>query len=134
MTRVAKQKGRLGQNEIRDKILETFPELEPDDIKGCVMGDNGEDIQFSPAARKKLPLSIEVKRRKTGLQTAYNYLEQASSHNKGEPVVCYRSDRKPWIVMIGLDHYAQLLRSWNDNKSVGNNRGSNRSRRSRLRG
>ena len=134
MTRVAKQKGRLGQNEIRDKLLETFPELEPDDIKGCVMGDNGEDIQFSPAARKKLPLSIEVKRRKTGLQTAYNYLEQASSQNKGEPVVCYRSDRKPWIVMIGLDHYAQLLRSWNDNKSVGNNRRSNRSRRSRLRG
>lgn len=120
MSRSSKAKGRLGQNEIRDKLLETFPEFEPDDIKGCIMGDNGEDIQFSPTARKKLPLSIEVKRRKSGLQTAYNYMEQASSHNKGEPVVCYRSDRKPWIVMVGLDHYAQLLRSWNDNKSMGN--------------
>ena len=120
MSRSSKAKGRLGQNEIRDKLLETFPEIEPDDIKGCIMGDNGEDIQFSPTARKKLPLSIEVKRRKSGLQTAYNYMEQASSHNKGEPVVCYRSDRKPWIVMVGLDHYAQLLRSWNDNKSMGN--------------
>ena len=119
MSRSSKAKGRLGQNEIRDKLLETFPEFEPDDIKGCIMGDNGEDIQFSPTARKKLPLSIEVKRRKSGLQTAYNYMEQASSHNKGEPVVCYRSDRKPWIVMVGLDHYAQLLRSWNDNKSMG---------------
>ena len=126
MSKAAKQKGRLGQNEIRDKLLETFPELEPDDIKGCVMGDTGEDIQLSPAARKMLPLSIEVKRRKTGLQTAYNYMEQASSHNKGEPVVCYRSDRKPWLVMIGLDHYAQLLRSWNDNKSVGNTRRSSK--------
>jgi len=122
MSRSGKAKGRLGQNEIRDKLLETFPEFEQDDIKGCVMGDTGEDIQFSPAARKKLPLSIEVKRRKSGLQTAYNYMEQASFHNKGEPVVCYRSDRKPWIVMIGLDHYAQLLRSWNDNKSMGNTR------------
>ena len=131
MSKAAKQKGRLGQNEIRDKLLETFPELEPDDIKGCVMGDTGEDIQLSPAARKMLPLSIEVKRRKTGLQTAYNYLEQASSHNKGEPVVCYRSDRKPWIVMIGLDHYTQLLRSWNDNKSVGNTRRASKPRRSR---
>ena len=131
MSKSAKQKGRLGQNEIRDKLLETFPELEPDDIKGCVMGDTGEDIQLSPAARKMLPLSIEVKRRKTGLQTAYNYMEQASSHNKGEPVVCYRSDRKPWLVMVGLDHYAQLLRSWNDNKSVGNTRRSSKSRRSR---
>ena len=131
MSKAAKQKGRLGQNEIRDKLLETFPELEPDDIKGCVMGDTGEDIQLSPAARKMLPLSIEVKRRRTGLQTAYNYMEQASSHNKGEPVVCYRSDRKPWLVMIGLDHYAQLLRSWNDNKSVGNTRRASKPRRSR---
>ena len=131
MSKAAKQKGRLGQNEIRDKLLETFPELEPDDIKGCVMGDTGEDIQLSPAARKMLPLSIEVKRRKTGLQTAYNYMEQASSHNKGEPVVCYRSDRKPWLVMVGLDHYAQLLRSWNDNKSVGNTRRTSRHKRNR---
>jgi len=113
-TRRGKTKGRLGQNEIRDKLLETFPEFEPDDIKGCVMGDTGEDIQFSPAARKKLPLSIEVKRRKSGMVTAYNYIDQASNQNKGEPVVCYRSDRKPWIVMIGLDHYMKLLRSWNE--------------------
>jgi len=112
-TRRGKTKGRLGQNEIRDKLLETFPEFEPDDIKGCVMGDTGEDIQFSPAARKKLPLSIEVKRRRSGMVTAYNYIEQATSQDKGEPVVCYRSDRKPWIVMIGLDHYMKLLRSWN---------------------
>lgn len=112
-TRRGKAKGRLGQNEIRDKLLETFPEFEPDDIKGCVMGDTGEDIQLSPAARKKLPLSIEVKRRKSGMVTAYNYIDQASNQNKGEPVVCYRSDRKPWIVMIGLDHYMKLLRSWN---------------------
>ena len=128
MTRWAKQKGRLGQNEIRDKLLETFPEFEPDDIKGCVMGDTGEDIQFSPAARKRLPLSIEVKRRKSGLQTAYNYIDQATAQNKGEPVVCYRSDRKPWIVMIGLDHYMKLLRSWNENKSMGNTRRTNKRR------
>jgi hypothetical protein len=53
MTKRAKQKGRLGQQEIRDRLLETFPEFEPDDIKSTVMGDSGEDIQLSPAARKK---------------------------------------------------------------------------------
>jgi hypothetical protein len=47
MTRAAKAKGRGGQNEIRDKILETFPELEPDDVKSTTMGDTGEDIQLS---------------------------------------------------------------------------------------
>ena len=53
MARTAKAKGRLGQNEIRDKILETFPDLEPDDVRSTTMGDTGEDIQLSPAARKK---------------------------------------------------------------------------------
>ena len=115
MTRAAKAKGRLGQNEIRDRILETFPELEPDDVKSTTMGDSGEDIQLSPAARKKIPITIEVKRRKSALKTVYDYIEQAESHGKGEPVVCYRSDRKPWVVMVGLDHYMNLLKSWSNN-------------------
>ena len=118
MTRAAKAKGRVGQNEIRDKLLETFPEFEPDDIKSTTMGDTGEDIQLSPAARKKMPISIEVKRRKAGMKTAYDYIEQADKHGKGEPVVFFRADRQPWITMISLDHYMELLRKWKqDNDS-----------------
>jgi len=112
MTRQAKQKGRLGQQEIRDKLLEAFPEFEPDDIKSTTMGESGADIQLSPAARKKLPLSVEVKRRKAELKTVYRFMEQASRHSKHEPVVFFRSDRKPWVVMVGLDHYIELLRNW----------------------
>ena len=74
MTRNAKAKGRLGQQEVRDRLLETFPDLEPDDIKSTVMGDSGEDIQLSPAARKIIPLTIEVKRRKNNLKTVYDYM------------------------------------------------------------
>ena len=112
MTRTAKAKGRLGQNEIRDKILETFPELEPDDVKSTTMGDTGEDIQLSPAARKKIPITIEVKRRKSGMKMAYDYIEQARKHGKGEPVVFFRADRKEWITMVSLDHYMELLKKW----------------------
>lgn len=112
MTRAAKAKGRVGQNEIRDKLLETFTEFEPDDIKSTTMGDTGEDIQLSPAARKKLPITIEVKRRKSGMKMAYDYIEQASKHGKGEPVVFFRADRKDWITMISIDHYMELLRKW----------------------
>ena len=111
-TRSAKAKGRTGQQEVRDKLLETFPEFEPDDIKSTTMGDTGEDIQLSPAARKKMPISIEVKRRKGGFKTVYSYIEQASKHGKGEPVVFFRSDRKPWVVMVGMDHYTDLLKNW----------------------
>ena len=114
MTKSAKAKGRIGQQEVRDKLLETFPILHPDDIKSTVMGDSGEDIQLSPAARKIIPLSIEVKRRKNDLRTVYSYIAQASSHNGGEPVVFYRSDRKPWVVMIGIEHYMSLLKVWSD--------------------
>ena len=122
MSKQAKQKGRLGQQEIRDALLQAFPELEPDDIKSTVMGDTGADIQLSPAARKRIPLSIEVKRRKGELKTVYGFIEQASRHSAEEPVVFFRSDRKPWVVMIGIDHYMELLRSWNiDTKNLGNN-------------
>lgn len=110
--RTAKQKGRLGQQEIRDKILETFPELEPDDVKSTSMGDGGEDIQLSPAARRLMPISIEVKRRKSGMKTQYDWIEQAKHHGKGEPVLFFRADRKEWITMISIEHYMELLRGW----------------------
>ena len=118
MSRSAKAKGRRGQQEIRDKLLESFPHFEKDDIKSAIMGDTGADIQFSPQARKRIPLSIEVKRRKNELKTVYTYMEQAHSHSLskgGEPVVFYRSDHRPWVVMIGVEHYMDLLKDWKIN-------------------
>ena len=117
MSRSAKAKGRLGQQEIRDKLLESFPHFEKDDIKSAIMGDTGADIQFSPQARKRLPLSIEIKRRKNELKTVYTYIEQAVKHNTGEPVVFYRSDHRPWVVMIGVEHYMDLLKDWKINRN-----------------
>jgi len=112
VTRAAKQKGRLGQQEIRDKILETFPDLEPDDVKSTTMGDGGEDIQLSPAARRKIPVTIEVKRRKSGMKMQYDWYDQAKRHGKGEPVLFFRADRKEWLVVIGIEHYMELLKGW----------------------
>ena len=116
MSRSAKAKGRLGQQEIRDKLLETFPEFEKDDIQSAIMGDTGADIKLSPKARRRLPLAIEVKRRKGEMKTVYGYIEQAVSHGNGEPVVFYRSDHRPWIVMVGLEHYMDLIRDWKINE------------------
>ena len=33
MSKAGKAKGRLGQQEIRDRLLKEFPNLDPDDIK-----------------------------------------------------------------------------------------------------
>lgn len=111
MSKQGKQKGRLGQQEIRDALLKAFPELEPDDIKSTVMGDTGADIQLSPAARKLIPISIEVKRRKSALKTVYAWMAQADNHTNNPPVVFYRSDRQKWLVVTELDHYIKLLRN-----------------------
>ena len=60
-TRAAKAKGRRLQNEVRELLEESFPDLEEGDIRTAIMGQNGEDIILSPAARKKIPYSIECK-------------------------------------------------------------------------
>ena len=46
-------------------------------------------------------------------------MEQALNHSLntgGEPVVFFRSDHSPWIVMIGEQHYMDLLRDWKINE------------------
>ena len=65
-TRSAKNKGKRLQNQVRDQLLENFKQLEPDDIKSTTMGESGEDIQLSPAARKLIPYAIECKNQDGG--------------------------------------------------------------------
>lgn len=113
--KASKAKGRSGQNEIRDKLLKAFPELEEGDIKGAIMGEGGADVQLSPAAYKRIPLSIEVKRRKSPLKTIHDWLAQARTHTTGNPVVFYRADRGEWLAIIPADDYIKLLQDWKPN-------------------
>ena len=107
--RSSKAKGRLGQQEVRDKILKTFPELHPDDVKSQIMGVNGEDIVLSPRAREILPFSIEVKRR-ASFKTLYQYIEQAVQTGEYEPIVFLRGDRKPWLAVCNGDYFMELIK------------------------
>ena len=54
----AKQKGRLMQQWVRDKILYWNPELRPDDVRSTSMGSGGEDIQLSTKAREMFPYQM----------------------------------------------------------------------------
>jgi hypothetical protein len=106
----AKAKGRLLQQEVRDAILNWFPELEADDVKSTSMGASGEDVMLSPAARKALGgIQIECKRIKT-LKTVYGWLKQAISHGPHKPVVFVRADRELPIVILHAADYLELLR------------------------
>lgn len=105
-TRAAKGKGRLGQNEIRDMLLADSFTLEPDDIRSTTMGDSGEDILLSPAAREAFPWNIEVKRRKKFSMSTY--MKQAIGHGDYEPVLFFREDRGEWYACIKAEYLLKL--------------------------
>ena len=79
-TRSAKNKGKRLQNSVRDILLETFTQLEEDDIKSTTMGESGEDIQLSPAARKLIPYAIECKNQEK--INIWESLKQAESNSE----------------------------------------------------
>lgn len=111
----AKQKGRLGQQHVRDAILSSFPTLEPDDVKSTSMGASGEDVQLSPAARRLFPYQIEVKNK--AASQIHTYYDQAQTHGKHEPLVVVKKDRHIYLATVSLEHFLELLKEKN-NKST----------------
>lgn len=106
--RLNKMKGKKGQNDVRDILLEAFPELEMDDIISNPMGNPGEDLMLSPKARKVIPWCIEVKRKKKIAASAF--LEQAAQHGEHTPVAIYRQDhQKKWHAIVELDYLLELI-------------------------
>ena len=102
-----KAKGRALQQKVRDAILAAFPVLEKDDVKSTGMGQGGEDVQISPAARKLFPYSVECKRNKSF--AVYGPYEQAVANSAGfEPVLVIQGDRKKALALIDLEHFIEL--------------------------
>ena len=83
-----KAKGRKLQDFVRDKLRGLFNNLEEDDIKSAIMGESGEDIKLSPAARKLIPYSFECKNQER--LNVWSSLEQAEENCLLQnPVVFY---------------------------------------------
>lgn len=105
----AKAKGRRLQQWVVDQVLQRWLGLEPDDVRSTSMGAGGEDIQFSPAARKLLPLSIECKNRASF--AFYKDLDQAviNCPKGSEPVLIAKANHRNPVVIIDaqyfFDHY-----------------------------
>jgi len=103
-TQSKKAKGRNLQKFVRDLILKTFPQLEPDDVKSTSMGAGGEDVQLSPAARKLFPYSIECKSLKA--IAVYKYYEQAQANSgKYEPLVVIKANHKKPLVLLDAEYF-----------------------------
>ena len=108
-SRSAKNKGKRLQNNIRDLLLETFNQLEPDDIKSAIMGESGEDIKLSPAARKLIPYSFECKNQEA--LNIWSSLEQAET-NAGDhdPVLIFKRNRTKTYAVIEIEKFIELIR------------------------
>ena len=108
-TRSAKNKGKRLQNQIRDQLLENFKQLEPDDIKSTTMGESGEDIQLSPAARKLIPYAIECKNQEK--LNIWESLKQAESNSeKVKPVLIFKRNRSKTYAVLEIQDFIDLIK------------------------
>ena len=106
--RSAKNKGKRLQNKIRDLILEKFDILEPDDVRSITMGDSGEDILLSPAARKLFPFSTECKNQEK--LNIWSSLEQAETNSGNHiPIVIFKRNRSKTYVALEFEKLLELL-------------------------
>ncbi len=107
-TSSAKAKGRELCKIIKAIILQTFPTLEDTDIKVTSSGANGEDLQFSPEARKYLPISIEAKNH--AKYAVYKDYAQAVANSNGyTPVLVIKQNRSTPLVVLDLTHFIELM-------------------------
>jgi hypothetical protein len=106
--RSAKNKGKRLQNKVRDLILEKFNQLEPDDVRSITMGDSGEDILLSPAARKLFPFSVECKNQES--LNIWSAIEQAENNSGNHiPLVIFKRNRTKTYAVLEFDKLLKLL-------------------------
>ena len=106
--RSAKNKGKRLQNKVRDLILEKFNSLESDDVRSITMGESGEDILLSPAARKLFPFSVECKNQEK--LNIWKSLEQSETNSgKHTPIVIFKRNRTKTYVALEFDKLLELL-------------------------
>ena len=107
--RSAKNKGKRLQNKVRDLILEKFnSKLEPDDVRSITMGDSGEDILLSPAARRLFPFSVECKNQEK--LNIWSSLEQAEGNSGNHPpLVIFKRNRTKTYAVLEFDELLKLL-------------------------
>ena len=107
--RCDKNKGKRLQNKVRDLILEKFnSKLEPDDVRSITMGDSGEDILLSPAARRLFPFSVECKNQEK--LNIWSSLEQAEGNSGNHPpLVIFKRNRSKTYAVLEFDELLKLL-------------------------
>ena len=96
------------QNFLKEKLYDYFPSLRQGDIKTAVMGESGEDIILSPAARDLIPYSFECKNQER--LNIWESLSQAED-NSGDyaPIVVFKRNRSKTYIAVELEEFLKLI-------------------------
>ncbi len=109
-TSSAKAKGRRLQQKVASLLVESFDELQPDDIRSTGMGQSGEDIQLSPLARTKIPFSFECKNQER--LNIWSAIEQAESNaSEYAPAIVFKRNRTKTYVAIQIEDFINLIKN-----------------------
>ena len=104
----AKAKGRKLQNFVVEALRKAYPELEDDDIKSQIMGVSGEDVVFSPLAKRLIKLSFECKNQEK--LNLWDSLLQAENNCKDRtPVLVFKRNRSNTYAAIPFEYLIKLL-------------------------
>ena len=108
-----KGKGRRLQNFLKEKLYEYFPTLRQGDVKTAVMGESGEDIILSPAARDLIPYSFECKNPER--LNIWESLSQAED-NSGDytPIVVFKRNRSNTYIALDLEEFLKIIGEINE--------------------
>lgn len=108
-TSSCKNKGRLFQQWVRDRIIGIF-NLEKDDVRSTSSGASGEDILLSPEARKVFPYSIECKNQER--INVWNSYRQAVSNTVEsiEPLLFIKRNHHKPLVVLDAEYFFYLNR------------------------
>ena len=103
-------KGRYLQNIVKQKIIELYPVLGPDDIRTSMSSEHGADIKLtSTTSRKLFPYSVETKNRQGDVfKQLYTHMKQARRHTNQEPLLVIKMNRERPLAIIDLDHFFEL--------------------------
>ncbi len=104
----AKAKGRKLQNFVVKELRKAYPELDDDDIKSQIMGVSGEDVVFSPLAKRLIGLSFECKNQEK--LNLWDSLSQAENNcEERTPVLVFKRNRSKTYAAIPFDFLIKLL-------------------------
>ena len=105
-----KAKGRRLQQQIVADLRRAFAQLDEDDLRSTGMGQHGEDVQLSAAARRLIPFSFEAKNvERVNLWQAWEQCATNCAAAHAPCVVLKRNHAAP-LAVIEWTAFVDLLR------------------------